>query len=490
MDMAAEEHARSLDAKDPLQHLRDEFVIPTRADLKRKTLAAKAQPTSSTHEADTTSEHCTYLCGNSLGLQPRQTASYIQDYLSTWASKGVYGHFKPIEDSPLPPWVDIDEAVKEEMAKIVGAEKDEVAVMETLTANLHLLMASFYRPDKTRWKIILEGKAFPSDHYAVESQIRHHNFDPSDAMVLIEPPSPNSPLLPTSHIHSIIDAHASSTALLLLPGIQFYTGQYFDIPTITAHAQSKGITVGWDLAHATGNALLHLHDWNVDFAAWCNYKYMNSGPGAIGGLFVHARHSQVSHPASATEGPGYRPRLAGWWGSDKSSRFAMTNHFAPIPGAGGFQLSNPSALDLTAVQASLSVFAKTSMAELREKSLKLTGYLEQLLTADGGGKAPYAIVTPSNPEERGAQLSIRLESGLLDAVMHILEEEGVVVDERRPDVIRVAPAPLYNSFSDVCRFVQVFRMACGKVVKEKQKGSGGSLMVDGGKEKRGWSEIK
>ncbi|KAF4545028.1 putative kynureninase protein [Lasiodiplodia theobromae] len=481
------EYAEALDAQDPLRKLREEFVIPTRAGLKRKRLGtdAGAVEVSETINAllpeNELTYPCTYLCGNSLGLQPRCTQEYIRKYLDTWANKGVYGHFQPLEDAVSKPWVDIDEDAKVETAKIVGAQPEEVAVMQTLTANLHLLMASFYRPTKERYKIIIEGKAFPSDHYAVQSQLHHHNLHPSTALVELNPPDPGTSYLPTSYILSVIDAHASSTALLLLPGIQYYSGQFLDIPTITAYAQARGIIVGWDLAHAVGNVPLKLHDWNADFAAWCNYKYMNGGPGVIGGLFVHSKHTSVNHspsPPPSDDQPGttaitadtlgYRPRLSGWWGHDKSTRFQMRSTFVPIPGAAGFQLSNPSALDTTALLASLSVFAKTSVADLRAKSLRLTAYLEHLLfTPTGDADArPYSLITPRNPDERGAQLSLLLRPGLLERVMEELEHKGVVVDERRPDVVRVAPAPLYNGFADVWRFVDVFREACRKAVLE------------------------
>ncbi|KAJ9649561.1 Kynureninase (L-kynurenine hydrolase) [Coniosporium tulheliwenetii] len=460
------DYAQSLDAKDPLRHLRDEFHIPTKADLKRK----KLEPDDEDDNPEAL-ESCTYLCGNSLGLQPKRTFDYIYKYLSTWATKGVYGHFKELEDAMSPPWVHMDDAVKGQTAKIVGALPSEVAVMESLTVNLHLLMASFYRPTKERYKIIIESKAFPSDHYAALSQLAHHGHPhPASSASL---PSPDStPLLTTSHILSTIEAHASTTALILLPGIQFYTGQLLDIATITAFAHKHNITIGWDLAHATGNVPLQLHDWDVDFAAWCNYKYMNSGPGAIGGLFLH-------------------PRLSGWWGSDKASRFRMENRFVPMAGAAGWQVSNPSAVDMTAVLASLSVFGMTDMEALRGKSLKLTGYLERLLLET---PRPYTIITPSNKAERGAQLSVRLEEGLLDRVMEVLEDEGVVVDERKPNVVRVAPAPLYNSFEDVWRFVQVFQGACRDAQERKMSNGenegGRSLMVDGGKDRGGWEEIK
>lgn len=456
-------------------NLRHMFLIPTKGDLRRKTISPSSQTTQNKRSDD--DEPSIYLCGNSLGLQPTLLQKYFQQYLSTWATKGVFGHFTEISDSNLAPWLHVDDHVVPDMANIVGAKESEVAVMQTLTANLHLMLASFYRPTKDRYKIILEGKAFPSDHYAIESQIRHHNLEPSDAMVLIDPPNPTkSPLLPTSHILATIDAHASTTAVLLLPAIQFYTGQLFDIRRITAHAQSKGILVGWDLAHAVGNVPVQLHDWNVDFAVWCSYKYLNCGPGSIGGCFVRDAHFD-------------RPRLAGWWGSKKSSRFAMTNSFEPIDGAGGFQLSNPSVADTTAVRASLDVYKQTSMAALREMSLKLTGALEEGLLRSEASDC-YTIITPSNPDERGAQLSVQLNPGLLDSVLQKLEEEGVVVDERKPDVIRVAPAPLYNTFEDVEAFLRIFSKACLDAVAMGGGKGGHSVMAEGGREAKGWSEIK
>jgi kynureninase len=295
-------------------------------------------------------------------------------------------------------------------------------------------------------------------------------------LITIEPPSASNPYLSNEHILSVISQHAATTALVLLPGIQFYSGQFFDIELITRHCQALGITVGWDLAHAVGNVPLKLHDWNVDFAAWCNYKYMNGGPGVIGGLFVHERHGKVEEaPSKPADGAKdttdeskpntdpqliYRPRLSGWWGSDKSSRFRMDNKFVPIPGASGFQLSNPSALDMTSVMASLDVFSMTSMDALRERSLRLTAYLEARLLRYEGGEPPYMIITPANPAERGAQLSVLLNPGLLESVQHYIEERGVVVDERKPDVLRIAPTPLYNSFYDVHRFIVVFHEAC------------------------------
>ncbi|KAK8195044.1 kynureninase 1 [Phyllosticta capitalensis] len=478
----SQEYAASLDAQDPLRELRKEFIIPTHDDTRTKRIAdSSTVQTLSGQTKSRTGDECTYLCGNSLGLQPRRTRDYVERYLNTWAIKGVNGHWQKLEDGDYRPWVDMEEDLKPQMSKIVGAQESEIAVMETLTANLHLLMASFYRPTEERYKIIIEGKAFPSDHYAVQSQLHLHNLHHSEALVELNPPEPNSSLLPTSYILSVIDAHASSTAMLLLPGIQYYSGQLFDIPTITAYAQERGITVGWDLAHAVGNVPLQLHDWNVDFAAWCNYKYMNGGPGVIGGLFVHERHGNVASPTEGSnevseKGLGFRPRLSGWWGSEKSARFRMGSQFVPLPGAAGFRLSNQSVLDCTAVLASLSVYGQTTMQDLRAKSLHLTAYLEHLLFDDVPGEKsedrPYSLITPTVPEERGAQLSLLLKPGMLDFVQAELESQGVIVDERRPDVIRVAPAPLYNNYTDAWKFTKIFKESCKKVL-EAQNGQNG-----------------
>lgn len=379
----------------------------------------------------------------------------------------MQGHFKPLAGTPLPTWLESDGAAARMSAPLVGARPDEVAVMQSLTANLHFLMSAFYRPDAARHKIILEAKAFPSDHFLVETQIRHHGLSTADSMVLIEPPAgADSPLLPTEHILSVIDAHAASAALLLLPGIQYYTGQLLDIPRITAHARRAGLFVIWDLAHAAGNVPLALHDWDVDAAAWCTYKYMNAGPGCIGGLFVHARHTGVSTTAG-DEGSetGFRNRLGGWWGNDKATRFAMVNKFHPTPGAAGFQVSNPSIIDITAVCASLEVYELAGgVPALRAKSRRLTAYLEALLdNMPAEQRACFSQITSRDPEQRGAQLSLRLKPGLLDGVMEGLLKDGVLVDERRPDVIRVAPAPLYNTFVDCFNFVEVFGRALAAV---------------------------
>ncbi|ERF69509.1 Kynureninase 1 [Endocarpon pusillum Z07020] len=435
-------YAESLDAHDPLRNFRHEFIIPSKADLKRPTL-------SSTDPQEAHSPPSIYLCGNSLGLQPRKTQQRVSSFLTAWSTKGVTGHFRNHSDSALPPFVDVDDYAAKLMAPIVGAREDEVAVMGTLTSNLHLVMAGFYQPTREKYKIILEGKSFPSDHYAVESQISQHGFDAKDAMIMIEPQDDKA-IITTEQILETIDIHADRTALILLPGIQFYTGQYLDIATITRHAHSKEILIGWDCAHAAGNVGLRLHDWDVDFAVWCNYKYLNSGPGSIGALFVHEKHGRVDMSASTRE-ERYRPRLCGWWGADKQTRFEMDKKFVPRPGAAGYQLSNPSILDLTACIASLEVFHMTSMAELRRKSISLTKYLESLLLRfpiDALPEdKPFTILTPKNSDERGAQLSVRLEPGLLGVILKELDSNGVVVDERKPDVVRIAPAPLSLSES-------------------------------------------
>lgn len=480
--LANREDAEKLDEEDPLKHLREEFIIPTRAGLYGKQLS---KPTDDEAEGA-----CIYFCGNSLGLQPRRAAARVNEHLSAWAEKGVTGHFA--EYGPkLPPFLHVDDVAAEKMAPIVGATKGEVAVMESLTANLHLMMACFYRPSKEKFKIIIEGKAFPSDHYAVDSHIRHHGLDPREAMVLIEPEDDRIPTISTAHILSMIDKHATLTALIILPGIQYYTGQYLDIPTITTHAHSHGILIGWDLAHAVGNVEIKLHDWEVDFAVWCNYKYLNSGPGSIAGLFVHEKHGHVDVNAIAHDEIGFRPRLSGWWGGDRSIRFEMGDKFIPIPGAAGFQLGNPSALAICTVLASLEIFALTSMTALQKKSQALTGYLEDLLMEPAEESTPelYRIITPSDPAQRGAQLSILLKSRLLNGVMKVLEEKGVVVDERQPDVIRVAPAPLYNTFTEVWDFATIFRTAC-ETANQGVVGDASEAIGLQGQQDKGWSTIK
>ncbi|KAJ3338175.1 hypothetical protein HDU93_009910 [Gonapodya sp. JEL0774] len=421
--------ATMLDRSDPIATLRNEFEIPLIKDV--------ADP-----QSEDGNNESIYLCGNSLGLLPKGTKTLLSQELDAWSRKGVHGHF----DHPYKrPWVTVDEEVVAKSCPIVGAATlSEVAIMGTLTMNIHLMMVAFYKPTTTRFKILLEEKAFPSDHFAVESQIKFHGFNPTDALVLVKP-RPGAHIISTEDILSVIEEHGESIALVLWPGIQYYTGQLFDMATIAKAAHAKGSFVGFDLAHAVGNVILKLHEWEADFACWCTYKYLNSGPGGIGGLFVHEKY------ATDTE----RSRFAGWWGHDKSSRFEMDTKFLPLPGAAGYQQSNPNVLATTALLGSLNVFEKTSMEQLREKSELLTGYLTTLLL-DGLGGADFVIITPEDPTQRGSQLSLLFRTNV-GPIFERLLKKGVVCDKREPNVIRVAPAPLYNNFMDVWRFVSALK---------------------------------
>lgn len=371
-----------------------------------------------------------------------------------------------MDNSPLTQWLDMAEQCASRSADIIGASPHEIVIMNSLTVNLHLMMASFYKPTAKRHKIILEWKPFPSDYYAIESQVVWHGFDPEKSMVKIEP---ENSFIPTEKILSTIAEHADETALLLLPGIQYYSGQLFDIPRITAFAKELGIVVGWDLAHAAGNVELKLHDWGVDFACWCTYKYLNAGPGSIAGAYIHERYGKVEWK-EGSEKPLYRPRLMGWCGGDKSVRFDMDNKFIPTPGAAGYQISNPSIVDLASLSAALSVFNKTTMRDLRSKALVLTAYSEYLLDgiledakkhAKGNTTPLFKSLTPRDPHQRGTQLSLLLRDGLLENVMDALERHGALCDKRKPNVIRIAPVPLYTRFEDVWTFMQVLRGAVG-----------------------------
>jgi kynureninase len=348
------------------------------------------------------------------------------------------------------PWMPYHELLAEPMGRLVGAAPSEVVTMNSLTVNLHLMMASFYRPTRERHRILLEEHAFPSDDYALESQAVIHGFDPAEALVRLRP-GPGRHTIDTSDIASVLERDGASIAVVLLPGVQYYTGESFDIGAITKLAHEKGCAVGFDLAHAAGNVVLRLHDWNVDFAVWCTYKYLNSGPGSVGACFVHERHGMRAQ--------GVLPRLAGWWGHDKESRFRMESGFRPIPGAEGWQLSNPPILSLAAIRASLDVFMEAGgMGPLREKSLRLTGYLEWLLGRELGDSVE--ILTPGDPRRRGCQLSLQVKSKRSGkAVFERLEASGVACDWREPDVIRVAPVPLYNRYEEVYRFVEILRNA-------------------------------
>lgn len=408
--------AREMDATDPLRKWRDEFHIPT---------APNGEPV-------------IYLCGNSLGLQPKRTRSILEQELDDWARLGVEAHFDGMR-----PWYSYHEQFRETGARLVGARPGEVVMMNSLTVNLHLMMVSFYRPTRERYKILIDYPTFPSDTYAVKTQIIHHGLDPADALTVMQPREGENTLR-TEDIEHAIEREGDSIALVLLAGVNFFTGQFYDIPRITKAAQARGCVMGVDLAHAAGNVPLQLHDWNVDFACWCNYKYLNSGPGAVAACFVHERHGRNID----------LPRFAGWWGNDPDSRFKMhlQPEFVARQGADGWQLSNPPIMALAPVVASMEIFDAVGMAALREKSLKLTGYLEFLL--DQIPNKRYEVITPRDPAARGAQLSI-LAHDEPKALFKRLQQQHVVGDFREPNVIRVAPAPLYNSFHDVWRFAKI-----------------------------------
>ncbi len=405
--------AQEMDKNDPLAKYREQFHIP-----KTKT-----------------GEDCIYLCGNSLGLQPKATEAAVNQELTDWKNLGVEGHFHA-----RTPWMPYHEFLTKQLAKIVGAKPNEVVAMNGLTANLHFMMVSFYRPTKPRYKIVIEANAFPSDRYAVLSQLNFHGFDESGLIEL--KPRTGEPTLRTEDIEATIAREGESIALILIGGVNYYTGQLFELEKITKAGHAKGAIVGFDLAHAVGNVRLKLHDWGVDFACWCSYKYLNSGPGSIAGCFVHERHATSD-----------RPRFAGWWGHDKETRFKMGPDFHVTPGAEGWQLSNPPILSLAAVKASVDLFDAVGMDALRAKSMKLTGYFEFLL--DALKSDAFSIMTPRAPEQRGCQLSIVMKKDgrkTFDA----LTEAGIICDWREPDCIRTAAVPLYNSFSDVHRFVEIF----------------------------------
>ena len=413
--------AEQLDASDPLASARAEFLMPSRED----------------------GSDSIYLCGHSLGLQPRGVARVLAEELEHWAKLAVEGHFA----SPRP-WLPYHEQLSASLARLVGASPLEVVAMNSLTVNLHLMLASFYRPRPGRDAIVIEKRAFSSDQYAVASQIRHHGIDPSSALIELAP-RPGEDVLRTEDICSLLEREGSRIATVMLPGVQYLSGQRFDLEAITRCARRLGCAVGFDLAHAIGNVPLRLHDWDVDFAVWCSYKYLNAGPGAIGGCFVHERHARSFE----------LPRLAGWWGHDKDSRFQMPATFQPIAGAEGWQLSNPPIFAAAPLLASLPMFDAAGMDGLRAKSLKLTGYLQALLQSQLSDA--LTIITPGDPEARGCQLSIRLRRSPADAraVFDSLARQGVVCDWREPDIIRVAPVPLYNSFLEVWQFVRALQQA-------------------------------
>lgn len=405
------EYAKQQDANDSLASFRNKFHIPKNAS----------------------GDELVYLCGNSLGLQPKITSDYIKEELTDWANLGVEGHTEGNH-----PWLPYHEFLAENMAKIVGAKPSEVVVMNTLTTNLHLMMVSFYQPKKTKYKIVVESDAFPSDKYAMESQLKFHDIDPKDGLILWKPRK-GEDLCRFEDLEEILKNQGDEIALLMIGSTNYYTGQSFPLKKITELGHKYKCMVGFDLAHGAGNIQPNLHDSGADFAVWCTYKYLNSGPGSLGGCFVHERHANNKK----------LNRFAGWWGHNKKTRFNMRQDFDALIGAEGFQLSNPPILSMAAIRASLDTFAEAGFENLRKKSEKLTGYLEFLL--DEMENDAINVITPRNPEERGCQLSIQVKNA--DKKLHTkLTEAGVISDWREPDVIRIAPTPLYNSFEDVFRF--------------------------------------
>lgn len=405
------EYAKTQDANDSLASFRNKFHIPK---------------TESGQDA-------IYLCGNSLGLQPKITADYIKEELDSWANRGVDGHTEGKH-----PWLPYHEFLTENMAKIVGAKPSEVVVMNTLTTNLHLMMVSFYQPTETKFKIVVESDAFPSDKYAVESQLKFHGIDPKEGLILWHPRE-GEELCRFEDLEEIMEIQGNEIALLMIGSTNYYTGQSFPLKKIAALGHQYNCMVGFDLAHGAGNIQPNLHDSGADFAVWCTYKYLNSGPGSLGGCFVHERHANNRK----------LNQFAGWWGHNKNTRFNMRKDFDALPGAEGWQLSNPPILSMAAIRASLDTFAEAGFENLRIKSIKLTGFLEFLLNEMNNDS--INVITPKNPDERGCQLSIQVKNA--DKSLHTkLTKAGVVSDWREPDVIRIAPTPLYNSFEDVFLF--------------------------------------
>lgn len=410
----SESFAKLMDERNPLRDIRDQFLIPEGKN----------------------GEQAVYMSGNSLGLQPQKVRDYIDEELTDWADLGVEGHLHAKH-----PWVPYHENLTDMTARLVGARPQEVVVMNSLTVNLHLMMVSFYRPSKERFKILIEGGAFPSDQYAVASQARFHGYDPDSAVLELKPRT-NEETMRTDDIIAFIEEHGGSIALVLLGSCNYLTGQAFDLERITKAAHKMGCKIGVNLAHGAGNLFLKLHDWDLDFAVWCSYKYLNAGPGGIAGCFVHERYANDPQIQ----------RFTGWWGHDKQTRFQMGPQFNPIAGAEGWQLSNPPIFQLAALRASMEIFDQVGMAAIRKKGDMLTGYLEYLLE-----KLPNQacqIITPKDPKDRGCQLSIRFK-GKPKLLVEKLKMADAICDFREPDIVRAAPCPLYNSFHDVYRFVNL-----------------------------------
>lgn len=409
--------ARKMDDEDVLKDFRSKFYIPI-----------------------INGKECIYFVGNSLGLQPKTTQDYIYKELENWANYAVEAHFHANN-----PWINYHDQFPPLLSKIVGCLPEEIAVMNHLTVNLHLLLTTFYRPTKQRYKIICETKAFPSDQYAMETQVKLHGLHPDNSIIEVSPRN-NESNIRTEDILAAINDHKNELALVLFGGINYYTGKVFDIKTITEAAHHAGAFCGFDLAHAAGNIGLQLHNWNVDFACWCSYKYLNSGPGGVAGVFIHQRHATNTSLA----------RLGGWWGNDRNTRFKMEKGFVPLPTAEGWVLSNSSIIEMAAHKASLDIFEEAGMENLIKKSKYLTGYLFFILHEINKDKKIFEIITPNNEEERGCQLSVLfLQKG--KQIFDALKKHGVLADWREPDVIRFSPVPLYNTFEDVYQFGEIIK---------------------------------
>ena len=411
--------AKKLDKEDELKDFRNKFFIPQ-------------------HNG----KDCIYFTGNSLGLQPKKTAQYVQQELDDWARMGVEGHFHARN-----PWLPYHEIFPKQLSRIVGSKENEVVVMNSLTVNLHLLMVSFYKPSKQRNKIICEAKAFPSDQYAFETQVKYHGYDPADTIIEVSPREHEYSLRPEDII-SVIKEHGDSVAVVLFGGVNYYTGQYYDLKTITKTAHEVGAYAGFDLAHAAGNVNLNLHDWGVDFACWCSYKYLNSGPGGVAGVYIHEKHAADTA----------LPRFAGWWGYTKATRFKMEKGFEAIPTAEGWQLSNAPILSMAAHKASLDIFDEAGMERLLMKRKTLSDYLLFIIDHCNAtfGQKIIEVITPRHENERGCQVSmLMLRRG--KEMFDELTTQGIIADWREPNVIRLAPVPLYNTFEDIYRFGEIVR---------------------------------
>ena len=416
-EIISDAFAQARDAADPLRGFRDEFFIPQ-------------------HDGKPQA----YFVGNSLGLQPKGARAHVEEVLDKWATEAVEGHFTGSAQ-----WMPYHELVRDPLARVVGAQPSEVVAMNSLTANLHLMLVSFYQPTIERTAILVEAGSFPSDRYAVESQLKYRGLPPQHTLIEVEPDQPDG-TFSMQAIERAINENGKRLALVLWPGVQYRTGQAFDLKEIARLGHAAGAIVGFDLAHAVGNLPLQLHDSGADFAVWCHYKYMNSGPGAVAGCFVHERHARTQ-----------RPRFAGWWGNNKGERFKMEPVFDPTPGADGWQLSNPPILGLAPLRASLDQYERATMPALRAKSESLTGYLEQLIDADL--RDVLQVITPRDAAQRGCQLSIRVIGGRERGrdLFDFLATRGVLGDWREPDVIRISPVPLYNTHADVLRFARTVR---------------------------------